>query len=154
MSHLTESNEWKALEAHFQDAKTWHMRNLFAKDPARAKKFSAEACGLFLDYSKNIITEETLNKLFDLLKSTGFEAKRDQFFKGEKINHTEKRAVLHTALIPRQKLHYGRWQRCDARSESCIKTHGRIHELGSQWKMERSYWQVYQICCEYWYWWF
>ena len=98
MSHLTESNEWKALEAHFQDAKTWHMRNLFAKDPARAKKFSAEACGLFLDYSKNIITEETLNKLFDLLKSTGFEAKRDQFFKGEKINHTEKRAVLHTAL--------------------------------------------------------
>ena len=56
MSHLTESNEWKALEAHFQDAKTWHMRNLFAKDPARAKKFSAEACGLFLDYSKNIIT--------------------------------------------------------------------------------------------------
>lgn len=98
MSHLTESKEWKALETHFQEARSWHMRDLFAKDPARAKKFSVEACGLFLDYSKNIISEETLEKLFDLVKSVDFESMRDRFFKGEKINLTEKRAVLHTAL--------------------------------------------------------
>nr|MCR5378668.1 glucose-6-phosphate isomerase [Fibrobacter sp.] len=98
MSKLTDSTEWKALEAHAEVAKTWHMKELFAKDPARAGKFSLEACGLFLDYSKNIITDETMAKLQDLLKFSGFEDMRAKFFGGEKINTTEKRAVLHTAL--------------------------------------------------------
>ncbi|MBR4398632.1 MAG: glucose-6-phosphate isomerase, partial [Fibrobacter sp.] len=98
MSKLTDSTEWKALEAHAEVAKTWHMKELFAKDPARADKFSAEACGLFLDYSKNIITDETMAKLQDLLKSANFEEMRAKYFAGEKINTTEKRAVLHTAL--------------------------------------------------------
>ncbi|MBR3669498.1 MAG: glucose-6-phosphate isomerase, partial [Fibrobacter sp.] len=98
MSKLTDSTEWKALEAHAEVAKTWHMKELFAKDPARAEKFSLEACGLFLDYSKNIITDETMAKLQDLLKFSGFEDMRAKFFGGEKINTTEKRAVLHTAL--------------------------------------------------------
>ena len=74
------------------------MKELFAKDPTRADKFSAEACGLFLDYSKNIITDETMAKLQDLLKSANFEDMRAKYFAGEKINTTEKRAVLHTAL--------------------------------------------------------
>ena len=98
MSKLTDSQEWKALEAHAEVAKTWHMKELFAKDPARAEKFSLEACGLFLDYSKNIITDETMAKLQDLLKSANFEDMRKKYFAGEKINTTEKRAVLHTAL--------------------------------------------------------
>ena len=85
MSKLTDSQEWKALEAHAEVAKTWHMKELFAKDPARAEKFSAEACGLFLDYSKNIITDETMAKLQDLLKSAGFEDMRRKYFAGEKI---------------------------------------------------------------------
>ena len=72
MSKLTDSKEWKALEAHAEVAKTWHMKNLFANDANRAEKFSAEACGLFLDYSKNIIDEDTMAKLQDLLKSVGF----------------------------------------------------------------------------------
>ncbi len=98
MSKLTDSKEWKALEAHAEVAKTWQMKELFAKDPTRADKFSVEACGLFLDYSKNIITDETMAKLQDLLKSANFEDMRAKYFAGEKINTTEKRAVLHTAL--------------------------------------------------------
>ncbi len=98
MSKLTKSKEWKALEAHAKVAKTWHMKNLFAEDNKRAKKFSAEACGIFLDYSKNIITDETIAKLQDLLKSANFDAIRKSYFGGEKINTTEVRAVLHTAL--------------------------------------------------------
>ena len=80
MSKLTDSTEWKALEAHAEVAKTWHMKELFAKDPARAEKFSLEACGLFLDYSKNIITDETMAKLQDLLKSANFEDMRRKYF--------------------------------------------------------------------------
>ena len=98
MSHLTESKEWKALETHAAEAKTWHMRDLFAKDAARASKYSAEACGLYLDYSKNIITDETLKRLFAVLTNAHFNDMREKFFKGDKINITEKRAVLHTAL--------------------------------------------------------
>lgn len=98
MSKLTESKEWKALEAHALEAKTWKMKELFAADKDRAAKFSAEACGLFLDYSKNIATEETFEKLLALLEFAGFEEMRRKFFAGKKINHTEKRAVLHTAL--------------------------------------------------------
>ena len=98
MSRLTESNEWKALEAKAQEAKKWNMREMFAKDAKRAEKFSAEACGIFLDYSKNLIDDETMAKLQALLKSAKFEEIRAKYFGGEKINTTENRAVLHTAL--------------------------------------------------------
>ena len=70
MSKLTDSQEWKALEAHAEVAKTWHMKELFAKDPARAEKFSLEACGLFLDYSKNIITDEIFDRNASLIVSS------------------------------------------------------------------------------------
>jgi len=98
MSKLTQSPEWKALEALAVTAKKTHMRDLFAADPARGDKYNAEACGIYLDYSKNMFTHETLVALKNLLDSTSFESMRKQFFAGDKINHTEKRAVLHTAL--------------------------------------------------------
>ncbi len=98
MSRLTESKEWKALEAKASEAKTWNMREMFKKDAQRAEKFSAEACGIFLDYSKNLIDDDAMAKLRGLLSFAGFDAMRKKFFSGEKINTTEKRAVLHTAL--------------------------------------------------------
>ena len=98
MSKLTESHEWKALAAKATEAKTWNMRKMFAEDPKRAEKFSAEACGILLDYSKNLIAEDVMAKLRALLPAAGFDAMRQKFFSGEKINTTEKRAVLHTAL--------------------------------------------------------
>ncbi|MDR1759767.1 MAG: glucose-6-phosphate isomerase [Fibrobacter sp.] len=98
MSQWTELKEWKDLEAHAKTAAAWNLRDLFKNDAKRAEKFSAEACGLFLDYSKNLISEESLSKLNAFLNAAGFESMRDRFFKGDKINFTEKRAVLHTAL--------------------------------------------------------
>ncbi|MCK9182635.1 MAG: glucose-6-phosphate isomerase [Fibrobacteraceae bacterium] len=98
MSRLTESKEWKALEAKALEAKKWNMREMFAKDPSRADKFSAEACGIFLDYSKNLIDDDAMAKLRALLPFAKFDDMRKSFFSGEKINITEKRAVLHTAL--------------------------------------------------------
>jgi glucose-6-phosphate isomerase len=90
--------EWKALEAQARIAQKTHMRDLFNADPNRGTHYSAEACGIYLDYSKNRINSDTLDLLFNLLTNCGFEEMREQFFAGAKINHTEKRAVLHTAL--------------------------------------------------------
>ena len=98
MSKLIDSKEWKALEAHAKQAKHWHMKDLFTQDPKRGETLSAEACGIYLDYSKNIISSETLNFLFQLLKSRNFDAMRSAMFTGDKINLTEKRSVLHVAL--------------------------------------------------------
>lgn len=98
MSRLTESNEWKALEAKALEAKKWNMREMFAEDPQRAERFSAEACGIFLDYSKNLIDDDAMAKLRALLPFAKFDEMRKNFFSGVKINTTENRAVLHTAL--------------------------------------------------------
>ncbi len=98
MSRLTESKEWKALEAKACEAKKWNMREMFKADAARAEKFSAEACGIFLDYSKNLIDDDAMAKLRALLSLSKFDDMRKKFFSGEKINTTENRAVLHTAL--------------------------------------------------------
>jgi len=90
--------EWKALEAQARIAQKTHIRDLFKADPSRGTHYSAEACGIYLDYSKNRVNSDTLDLLTNLLKSSGFEGMREKFFSGAKINHTEKRAVLHTAL--------------------------------------------------------
>jgi glucose-6-phosphate isomerase len=90
--------EWKALEAHFTSAKGLTLRNLFAIDPERSQRFAIEAAGLFLDYSKNRITEETIHLLLDLARARGVAKLRDEMFAGEKINVSENRAVLHVAL--------------------------------------------------------
>ncbi|MCK7631255.1 glucose-6-phosphate isomerase [Shewanella sp. JNE10-2] len=96
MTLLTQSSTWQALSAHTQNLP--HMRELFATDAARFKNMSLSACGLFLDYSKNRVTAETLELLFSLAKDSQLEAKIKAMFAGEIINTTEKRAVLHTAL--------------------------------------------------------
>jgi glucose-6-phosphate isomerase len=89
---------WQALEAHYQQMKDAHLRTLFAQDPARGERLVAEGAGLVLDYSKNRINDETLRLLLQLAETGGVAARRDAMFRGEKINITEKRAVLHVAL--------------------------------------------------------
>ncbi len=98
MAPLTELPAWKALGEHYKKIEPIHLKELFDKDPKRAEKFNVEAAGLFLDYSKNRITEETIKLLIQLAKESGVAARRDAMFSGEKINITEKRAVLHVAL--------------------------------------------------------
>ena len=95
---LTALPAWKALEAHHQQVEALHLRELFAQDATRGERLTLEAAGLYLDYSKNRVTDETLKLLLNLARETGVEAKRAAMFAGEKINVTEDRAVLHTAL--------------------------------------------------------
>jgi glucose-6-phosphate isomerase len=87
-----------ALESHYKNVSTLHLRQLFADDPQRGVRMTAEAAGIYLDYSKNRITEQTLDLLFDLAAERGLQSKIDAMFRGEKINITEGRAVLHVAL--------------------------------------------------------
>ncbi|TWI62101.1 glucose-6-phosphate isomerase [Pseudoduganella lurida] len=101
---LTTTPAYQALQAHATDAKGWQLRQLFADDPERFPKLTADAAGLFLDFSKNRITARTLELLVDLARERGVEAQRDAMLSGEKINLTEQRSVLHTALrMPRGK---------------------------------------------------
>lgn len=94
----TERPAWKALVAHHQKIRDLHLRKLFADDPTRGNRMTAEAVGLFLDYSKNRVTDETLKLLVQLADESGLRRRIDAMFRGEKINITEKRAVLHVAL--------------------------------------------------------
>jgi glucose-6-phosphate isomerase len=89
---------WKALEAHYSTVRELHLRQLFAEDPKRGERFSLEAAGLYLDYSKNRVTDETLKLLLQLAEESGLRKRIDAMFSGEKINITENRAVLHIAL--------------------------------------------------------
>jgi glucose-6-phosphate isomerase len=89
---------WKALESHYKKVSKLHLRELFRKDPERGERMTAEAIGLYLDYSKNRITDETLELLLRLAAEAGLQSRIDAMFRGEKINLTENRAVLHTAL--------------------------------------------------------
>jgi glucose-6-phosphate isomerase len=95
---LNQRPAWKTLQQHFQSIASTHLRDLFAQDPSRGARFNAEADGIFLDYSKNRITDETLKLLFALAEDSGLRAKIDAMFRGDKINLTENRAVLHIAL--------------------------------------------------------
>jgi len=89
---------WQALEAHSEKLKTTHLRQLFAADPTRGERLTAEAAGIFLDYSKHRITDETIKLFVQLAEESGLAARRDAMFRGDKINLTEDRAVLHVAL--------------------------------------------------------
>lgn len=95
---LTELTAWKELEKQYAETRNAHMRDMFAKNPRRFEEFSVSAGDLFLDYSKNRIDRKTMDLLIELAKETGVESARDKMFAGEKINITENRAVLHTAL--------------------------------------------------------
>jgi glucose-6-phosphate isomerase len=89
---------WQALEAHHREIAPRHLRELFARDPGRGERLTAEAAGVYLDYSKNRVTDETMGLLVRLAEESGLRARIDAMFRGEKINVTEKRAVLHVAL--------------------------------------------------------
>ena len=93
-----ERQAWKALESHYKTMANVHLRELFAEDPERGDRMTAEAVGLYLDYSKNRITDETLRLLLRVAEDAGLRSRIDAMFRGEKINLTENRAVLHTAL--------------------------------------------------------
>ncbi len=95
---LMERPAWKALETHYREIREVHLRELFADDPSRAERMTAEAVGLYLDYAKNRITDETIGLLLQLAGESDLRDRIDAMFRGEKINLTEKRAVLHVAL--------------------------------------------------------
>lgn len=98
ITSLIESGAWKALEAHAATNRTLQLRDLFAQDPTRGERLKVEAAGIYFDYSKNRITDETVRLLLQLAEESGLRSRIDAMFRGEKINVTEKRAVLHVAL--------------------------------------------------------
>ena len=89
---------WKALEGHYRKIRGLHLRDLFADDPARGERLTAQATGLYFDYSKNRITDQTIKLLIQLAEESGLQGRIDAMFRGEKINITENRAALHVAL--------------------------------------------------------
>ena len=95
---LTKRKAWTALQSHYKTVKPLHLKKLFEDDPKRGETFTAEALGIYLDYSKNRITEKTLKLLVDLAKESGLQERIEAMFRGDKINTTENRAVLHVAL--------------------------------------------------------
>jgi glucose-6-phosphate isomerase len=95
---LTRRPAWKALQAHYKKTREQHLRDLFAEDPKRGERMTAEAVGITLDYSKNRVTDETVKLLVQLAEESGLRNRISAMFSGEKINITEKRAVLHVAL--------------------------------------------------------
>src|SRR5512141_3250767 len=97
-SMLTDRPSYRALEAHYRQIQHRHLRDLFAEDAGRGERMTAEAAGLYLDYSKNRITDETLKLLLQLAESSGLRARIDAMCRGDQINITENRAVLHVAL--------------------------------------------------------
>ncbi len=98
MTNPTQTSAWRALQAHYEKIKDVQLRQLFADDPRRGETMTAEGAGLYLDYSKNRATEETLRLLLQLARECGVAERRDAMFRGDKINTTEQRAVLHIAL--------------------------------------------------------
>jgi glucose-6-phosphate isomerase len=98
MTATTQLGSWKALKAHHQQIQRSHLRDLFKQDEARGERLCAEGAGIFLDYSKNRATDETLGLLLQLANEAGLRQRIDAMFRGEKINITEDRAVLHVAL--------------------------------------------------------
>ena len=95
---LTKLVAWQALKAHYTKIRNMHLRKLFADDPKRGERMTTEAIGIYFDYSKHRITDETLGLLVQLAEESGLRTQIDAMFRGDKINVTEKRAVLHTAL--------------------------------------------------------
>jgi glucose-6-phosphate isomerase len=99
----TQLPAWQALSSHYEEVKDLHLRTLFAEDPRRGERMVLEVAGLYLDYSKNRVTDHTLRLLLDLATQSGLRERIDAMFRGDKINVTENRAVLHTALrAPRE----------------------------------------------------
>src|SRR5213593_918845 len=94
MTSLRQRAAWKALEEHFEQIRGIHLRELFADDPGRGERLAVEDVGLYLDYSKNRVTDETLRLLVQLAEEAGLPERIDAMFRGDRINVTEDRAVL------------------------------------------------------------
>src|SRR2546428_387922 len=95
---LRERPAWAALEKHYAEIRDEHLRGLFANDPARGERLGAEGAGLYLDYSKNRITDETIGLLLQLAGECGLAERTEAMFRGDRINVSENRSVLHVAL--------------------------------------------------------
>src|SRR5262245_38411055 len=95
---LRECPAWASLSRHFKDINQLHLRQIFGSDPRRSERLTLEAEGIYLDYSKNRVTDETLQLLCDLARQSGLRERIKAMFRGDNINVTEDRAVLHTAL--------------------------------------------------------
>jgi glucose-6-phosphate isomerase len=95
---LTTLPAWQALEAHVEQVRDRHLRSLFAADPSRGERFAVEAAGLYLDYSKNHVTDDSVRLLVELARASGLRERIASMFRGDRINTTEERAVLHVAL--------------------------------------------------------
>ncbi len=98
IAELTERIAWKQLKEQCESLRRTHLRQLFSQDPKRAERFTLEAVGIFLDYSKNLIDDQTLSRLFELAEESGLRDRIDSMFRGYPINITENRSVLHIAL--------------------------------------------------------
>ena len=109
-SPLRATAAWQALGAHADEVRGVQLRDLFATDPGRAERLTGETAGLFLDYSKNRVTDETVMLLGELARERGVAERREAMFAGEHINVSEDRAVLHVALrMPRSRSRSSRW---------------------------------------------
>jgi glucose-6-phosphate isomerase len=98
LSPLRERPAWKALETHYAEIRDLHLRDFFADDPSRGERLAAEGAGIYLDYSKNRVTDETLRLLLQLAEESGLRERTEAMFRGDRINVTENRSVLHVAL--------------------------------------------------------
>ena len=109
---LRERAAWKALEKHHAEIESRHLRDLFAEDPSRGERLTAEGVGLYLDYSKNRVTDETMSLLIQLAEESGLAEHTEKMFTGEQINVSENRSVLHVALrMPKGTSLDRRWRR-------------------------------------------
>ena len=140
---LTARTSWKNLQNHAAKIRDVHLRELFAADSKRGERFAIEALGLYFDYSKNRITDESIVLLLKLAEETGLKAKIDAMFRGDRINLTEDRSVLHVALrAPKGGLHSGRGRKYRPACSRCAGQDGRLHESSSQRRMAGSHGQA------------
>jgi glucose-6-phosphate isomerase len=166
-----QSPSWKALAEHYNKIKAVHMRDLFHQDPQRFAKFHLQLNDILFDFSKNIITNETLELLLKVIDEVHLKEWIEKMFTGEKINITENRAVLHVALrnrsntpilvdgkdvMPEVRLTAERSRRSDALTragERRAAPHERLHGARAQWRMDGVEWQAAAAHCEHWHRW-
>ncbi len=134
---LTEKASWKALQAHYEKIRGLHLRDLFSSDPGRGERFTTEGPGIFLDYSKNRINDETVRLLVALAEESGLRQRIDAMFSGEKINVTEKRAVLHVACAhPRVRRSWSTGENVVPQVHAGARQDGCILGAGAQRRVE------------------
>jgi len=132
---------WKSLELHAKSMHETHLRTLFSTDENRGQRFTAQAAGLFLDYSKNRITDETMVLLYQLARESELRDKIDAMFRGDKINRTENRAP-HGATRTQRKHDPCRWKECRSRGPCSLVQDGSLRESRSKRRLERAYRQA------------